>query len=107
MICPSCQHENRPSAKFCGKCRARLQRVCPECGTEAVAGNAFCDECGAELAPAATSSAPPGSSTLEAEFTAFQQGLPPSIRDQLLTRAEGENRLVTVLFADMSRSVQT
>jgi adenylate cyclase len=107
VICPSCQHENRPSAKFCGKCRTKLQRVCPDCGAEAVPGNAFCDECGAELSPAATMTPPPPSSTLEAQFSSFQQDLPASFRDQLLTHADGENRLVTVLFADMSRSVQT
>src|SRR5207247_5778688 len=40
-------------------------------------------------------------------FLAFQQDLPTSFREQLLSRLEAENRLVTVLFADMSRSVET
>src|SRR5438874_925890 len=35
MNCPTCQHENRPAARFCAGCGARLQRVCPECGSQA------------------------------------------------------------------------
>src|SRR5262249_8518309 len=43
---------------------------------------------------------------LEQQFAAFQQSLPDAFRQQLLTPPEGENRVVTVLFADMSDSVQ-
>jgi class 3 adenylate cyclase len=119
MICPNCQHENRPSAKFCGKCRTKLQRVCPGCGAEVVPGNPFCDECSADLSTAAATAASPQLPTLETQFSSFQRDLPQSFREQLLTGApspatgprgwgaEGENRLVTVLFADMSSSVRT
>jgi class 3 adenylate cyclase/tetratricopeptide (TPR) repeat protein len=37
----------------------------------------------------------------------MQQGMPASFREQILTQTEGENRVVTVLFADMCRSVET
>src|SRR5207244_366963 len=67
----------------------------------------FCDACGASLTTAPSSSTPTAPLTLEKQFTAFQQGLPQSFRDQLLTPLEGENRIVTVLFADMSASVAT
>jgi hypothetical protein len=32
MTCPNCQHENRPTAKFCTRCRTPLPRACPQCG---------------------------------------------------------------------------
>jgi adenylate cyclase len=105
--CPNCQHENQPTAKFCTRCRAKLQRVCPACSAEFEPGDLFCGECGADLPAALPTASPPQPLTLAEQFASFQQALPQSFRDQLLTHAEGENRLVTVLFADMSRSVQT
>jgi class 3 adenylate cyclase/tetratricopeptide (TPR) repeat protein len=110
MNCPSCQHPNRSSARFCSECGAKLQPICPQCGAETAPAAKFCDACGAALAAAAAASPPESPSpppSLEAEFVAFQQALPTSLRDQLLTSGEGENRLVTVLFADMSRSLET
>jgi hypothetical protein len=38
MRCPQCQHENRPGANFCVRCRTRFPRACLQCGTEAAAG---------------------------------------------------------------------
>jgi class 3 adenylate cyclase/tetratricopeptide (TPR) repeat protein len=105
VTCPNCRHDNRPTAKFCTRCRAKLQLICPACSAEFEPGDLFCGECGAELSvtpPTATSQPV----TLAEQFASFQQALPQSFRDQLLTHGEGENRLVTVLFADMSRSVQ-
>ena len=40
MRCPSCEHENREAARFCGACRAPLQI------------DLSCRACGADLAPA-------------------------------------------------------
>ncbi|MCH8291459.1 zinc ribbon domain-containing protein [Candidatus Poribacteria bacterium] len=31
MQCPSCQHENRQSAKFCKVCGTQLPASCPSC----------------------------------------------------------------------------
>jgi class 3 adenylate cyclase/tetratricopeptide (TPR) repeat protein len=107
MICPSCRHENRPAAKFCARCRAGLQRVCPECGTEVAPEDLFCDACGADLPGAATATASVNPPSLEAQFAALQEAMPAAFRDRILTQAEGELRVVTVLFADMSRSVET
>lgn len=110
MNCPNCQHENRPAAKFCDECGARLPSVCPACGSEVRPRAKFCDECGASLAAATSAPSTPTSPrapSLQEQFATLQQALPASLRDHLLTQVEGENRLVTVLFADMSRSVQT
>jgi class 3 adenylate cyclase/tetratricopeptide (TPR) repeat protein len=104
MNCPNCGQENGAGAKFCSECGTKLRAVCPQCGAEPPPGAKFCPDCGAALdAPPPAAAVPPN---LEAHFHAFQQSLPQSFRDQLLTQ-EGENRLVTVLFADMSRSVET
>src|SRR5262249_7031574 len=45
--------------------------------------------------------------TLQQQFASFQQSMPSAFREQLIAAPEGENLLVTVLFADMSGSVAT
>jgi hypothetical protein len=107
MNCPSCRHENLPSAKFCSECGTRLRASCPTCGVEVPPAAKFCSECGASLAAASSPASAPERPSLTTQFLSFQKDLPASFRDQLLTPAEGETRVVTVLFADMSRSVQT
>jgi class 3 adenylate cyclase len=107
MICPTCQHENIPTAKFCLECGSPLRAVCPECGTELPPTAKFCQECGSALTAASPPPPREPRPSLTTQFLSFQKELPASFRDQLLTPAEGENRVVTVLFADMSRSVQT
>jgi class 3 adenylate cyclase/tetratricopeptide (TPR) repeat protein len=49
--CPSCSHENRESAKFCGECGQALSATapCPACGTDNPRSQRFCDECGNPL----------------------------------------------------------
>ena len=49
MNCPSCNHENRPGAKFCEECAAPLKRVCASCGEELRPTAKFCDECGSPV----------------------------------------------------------
>src|SRR5262249_55421648 len=114
MNCPACQHENRPSAKFCTRCRTRLPRACPRCGAECDPGDLFCAECGTEL-PASTVEdgsrtsllMPPPPSNLEQQFARLEPSLPSAVRQQLLTAPEGETRIVTLLFADMTSSLAT
>ena len=52
MDCPSCGHENRPGASFCGACGSALvaERRCPSCGRSNPADQRFCDGCGTPLA---------------------------------------------------------
>ena len=65
MQCPSCGHENRDSASFCGQCAASLvaEVACSACGTTNPLGQRFCDSCAAPLGQALTQ-AP----TVEAPF---------------------------------------
>jgi len=76
VICPSCNIENRPSARFCRGCGTALVQACPACGAAADADQLFCDECGHALADA------PAPASREPERVA-------------------ERRLVSVLFADL------
>jgi predicted ATPase/class 3 adenylate cyclase len=107
MNCSGCGHENTASAKFCSECGARLRATCPQCGTDAAPTAKFCQECGTALSAPAAAPAAATATSLEEHFQAFQRGLPQSFREQLLTGTEGENRIVTVLFADMSSCVRT
>ncbi len=52
MNCPSCGHENREDATFCGECAAPLaqERPCSACGRLNPAGQKFCDGCAQPLA---------------------------------------------------------
>jgi predicted ATPase/class 3 adenylate cyclase len=43
---------------------------------------------------------------LQDQLTAFEQPLPPAVRPQIFTQEEGENRLLTILFADLSGSTR-
>jgi class 3 adenylate cyclase len=107
MICPNCRHENRASARFCEGCGARLPRLCPACGAVLRLTARFCDACGATLeTPPAPSAAPVGPApNLEQQLARVETALPSAVRQQLLDLPEGETRIVTLLFADMTSSV--
>jgi class 3 adenylate cyclase/tetratricopeptide (TPR) repeat protein len=99
MKCPKCHHENAADAKFCAQCATPLARVCGNCGSAVSATAKFCSDCGHLVAPGPNdrSLRPPKSYT------------PRYLADQILTaRAtlEGERKLVTVLFADITGSMQ-
>ena len=103
MKCQKCGYENRAGAKFCEECGAGFSRLCPECGEQLSPQAKFCGECGAKLSEAAAIAEP---ASLERQFTSFQETLPSALREQILTQPEGENRLLTIVFADMSGSVK-
>src|SRR5215831_15127820 len=118
MLCGHCHHENRPTAKFCEQCGARLVARCPACGTELRPNARFCDECGAAQAVAAAApagtiassptSAPPAPAArvgnVAGRLGANLPGYTPKhLADKILTSRtalEGERKQVTVLFAD-------
>jgi class 3 adenylate cyclase/tetratricopeptide (TPR) repeat protein len=84
MQCPACNHENPAQHRFCGQCGAPLPAACPHCGAVARPGERFCGQCGRRLAAeAGAAGAPPA-----------PRAAPPA--------ANGERRLATVLFADLS-----
>ncbi|HLE97214.1 MAG TPA: AAA family ATPase [Candidatus Thermoplasmatota archaeon] len=81
MRCNSCGATNPDAARFCATCGTALARQgCTSCGAPVPTGARFCPSCGAGLA--GTAPAP-------------------------VATPVGENRVVTVLFADMSGSVRT
>ncbi|MFP6584518.1 MAG: adenylate/guanylate cyclase domain-containing protein [Candidatus Hydrogenedentota bacterium] len=83
MDCSSCGHSNRPEAKFCESCGTALERSCESCGVVLRPEARFCDSCGTKVESSSPTPSPPPSSSTK----------PPRA-------AEGERRIVTVLFAD-------
>jgi class 3 adenylate cyclase len=102
MDCPSCGHENRPGAAFCGECGTALPHevTCPACGTSNPRNQRFCDSCGGSL-QAEQTAAP--ASAAEPQAPAPRAYTPPHLAEKILRERpslEGERRTVTVLFAD-------
>src|SRR5262249_49422903 len=96
---PRCQQENPPQAKFCLECATPLALRCASCGTELPAGAKFCFEC-------ATPVSAPGSAP---RFPSPESYTPKHLADKILTSKsalEGERKQVTVLFADLKRSME-
>ena len=73
MHCAHCKAANPDAARFCGACGASLVPPCPQCGAAVFAGSSFCTTCGQPLGR-----------------------LQPPPAD------EGERRLATVMFSDLS-----
>jgi len=98
MKCPSCQVEAPSDAEFCPDCGLSLLVPCPQCRTSNSAGNKFCKKCGHALGSAR--------SAAEGErFAAPSAYTPQHLAEKILTsRAalQGERKLVTVLFVDVS-----
>lgn len=105
--CPACGFENRQGARFCGSCGTALAAApCPSCGTQNPAGHAFCDSCGAALPAAEPASRGPGDAAPAPDGAAI--GVPEHLsRKARETAAElaGERKQVTVLFADVTSSM--
>ncbi|MBM3236230.1 zinc-ribbon domain-containing protein [Candidatus Poribacteria bacterium] len=106
MQCPKCQHENPTEALFCMKCGTKLERKCKNCGAEYPAEALFCMKCGAKLKETIT---PPEVAVprLEDMHQQLQSRIPQSLADRLFAGAkqmQGEYRLVTAIFADISGS---
>src|SRR5918911_4139833 len=95
MTCPHCGAENPPTVKFCGQCGTSLSLSCPRCGVANPPGFKFCGQCGTPLTPAPSPSTTAAPLSLEQGFARLQQAMPATVRDQLLSPAEGENRLLT------------
>src|SRR2546428_12227592 len=104
MTCSTCGQPTTPGKRFCKRCGAALPAPCPACGAVNAPDARFCEDCGAALTPAAAPApqvravTPPPPPVLAAQFNAFQRPLPVSLREQLFAEAEGENRVLTILF---------
>jgi class 3 adenylate cyclase/tetratricopeptide (TPR) repeat protein len=101
MQCPRCQASNRPAARFCRECGARLGG-CPSCGAVLDPGSHFCDACGATLEATTARTASP-------RFASPHGYTPRHLAERILTSRqaiEGERKQVTVLFADITGSTE-
>src|SRR5262245_10962429 len=99
MNCAACGTENRETAKFCEQCAAPLLRKCGSCGAALRPTAKFCDECGA---PTGRSSTTPILNREPRSYT------PKHLAEKILTSRsalEGERKRVTVLFADVTGSM--
>jgi len=105
MKCLECQHENREGAKFCEECGEKLQPICPTCGSELRLQAKFCDECGTKLVEMSSIPNEVAVPKLEDLNAQLQSLIPDVLAQKYLVakqQATGENRLITVLFADIS-----
>ena len=119
VACPACRAENPAGQKFCGECGARLPLVCSACQAPNPPANKFCGECGAKLAGSApaSSSAPPATAppssiaapappaAVSERFASPESYTPKHLAEKILTSRsaiEGERKLVTVMFTDVS-----
>jgi len=104
MKCPRCEAENEAERRFCGQCGTSLKWPCPACGFVNSPEDRFCGGCGGKRVdvPLAAQAAPP---RLEDMHAQLQKYIPPSLAEKMHMAEKdlaGENRLVTVLFADIS-----
>src|SRR5215208_7567962 len=112
MDCPNCGHANSNDARFCGDCGAPLaQKVfCGECGAEAAPTQKFCTSCGAALTASATNSPAVPTARERAESNPDLRSYTPSyLAERIKTEGmalEGERKQITVLFADVTGSMQ-
>ena len=122
MHCTKCGTSNREGIKFCEECGTRLGLVCPSCGTHILIGKKFCGECGTALLTPFSKAQPasPVLPVLPAQPQILHPHLPlhstqsplnhtpHHLADRILsakTALEGERKIVTVLFTDITGSM--
>jgi class 3 adenylate cyclase len=107
MKCPKCQYDNHVGVKFCEECGTKLPSICHNCGSELRSGTKFCGECGVSLT-GETKAELSGVEipTLEKIHSESKNWIPDALAQKYLSAEQqitaGENRPITVLFADIS-----
>ncbi|MCH7737674.1 MAG: AAA family ATPase [Chloroflexi bacterium] len=110
MDCRNCQFENPAGARFCMSCGSPLANACPECGTELPSEARFCLSCGHQLAQSgSTGTAAAPDTSAETSRANLERYIPPELLNKLEAartggKTEGERRIVTMLFCDVSGS---
>ncbi|HEY3068382.1 MAG TPA: adenylate/guanylate cyclase domain-containing protein [Methylomirabilota bacterium] len=100
MTCPRCHVEQADSARFCTACGAALPVACSECGFVNSGEAIFCGGCGKRTRPTAWRRARGPEATV---------GPPPHLANVIRrdkSALEGERKVVTVLFADVTGSLE-
>ena len=95
MHCHHCGFEVTADFQFCPKGGNTLRRDCPQCGYICSPEFRYCPKCGTGIAPATTVALSPVGTNRPAT-----QAAPPSFAS-LPGVPEAEQRLVTMLFADV------
>jgi Double zinc ribbon/Adenylate and Guanylate cyclase catalytic domain len=101
MRCPRCEADTLDGAKFRIECGTPLTARCPHCGADTLPQAKFCAECSIPLT--AQRPAPPAPPPSPLRYT------PGHLAEKILTSKtalEGERKQVTVLFADLKRSME-
>ncbi len=102
LRCPICQSPNPLGITVCTSCASTLVNVCPQCDFDNPIDFKFCGNCGITL----QEESPAELATLdENSWKRLRRYVPEHIVDKLLMshgNIEGENRNVTVLFADLA-----
>lgn len=80
MKCPNCSFENQDGILYCGRCGMKLVNICPFCKYANPPDFIFCGKCGRRLSHEIA-----------------------DVSDE--TVIKGENRILTIMFADISSSV--
>ena len=103
--CAHCNHANPPGARFCVECGAPQTSRCSACQAEVPGGAKFCPACGNRAGEATPAQAAPAAAPARSprDYT------PKHLAERILTTKsaiEGERKQVTVLFADVTRSME-
>jgi class 3 adenylate cyclase len=100
--CPACGFENPGGGKFCGNCASSLKLRCSTCGFDNPPGFKFCGGCANPLAAKAGI----GPAVPARDLRSYT---PRHLAEKILisrSAIEGERKQVTVLFADIERSME-
>ena len=105
--CAACEAENPAANKFCRACGTRMPAARWACAHANPADHRFCGECGAPLAGPPSIAGVPEAGELVPSFqhAAPTTYTPKHLAEKILkTRSavEGERKLVTVMFSDVS-----
>jgi hypothetical protein len=98
MACPQCQQDNPADAPFCNGCGSPLVLTCPSCNQPNPPASRFCNGCGQKLGETGAPAPAP-------RFAEPQGYTPKHLAEKILSSRsalEGERKLVTVMFADVS-----
>ena len=100
MECLSCRGENPDGARFCMSCGKSMAATCPECATELPAEARFCLNCGHQLGQ---------QDQAHSAWARLEQYIPRELLTKLETARttsgpQGEHRVVTMLFCDVTGS---
>src|SRR5262245_11885216 len=106
--CSVCRRGNRVGARFCDSCGTPLEVRCAQCENVLRAGARFCDACGTPVKRGVAPIAPPPPRPERARRDP-RAYTPKHLADRILTSRtviEGERKHVTVLFADVTGSME-